>query len=202
VQPVPAPDCQRADRLFPRAVVDCQPPIAGVHDERGPLVRGVGDRLPDGVAPGTDPPVRTVSVLTSSQIALLAQHWWLRRLVPSRWRSGADQTDQKPRYSWLLAQPSVMFSCCCSLLPHRTTQAPWLLPFPQSQAREIAANVPLHRLACVVITVSDSDDAILHKRFSSPNQPVTGVIIGIRDCGTLAIVFLTTEDERTCPGGA
>jgi len=31
------------------------------------------------------------------------------------------------------------------------------------------------------------------------NQPVTGAIIGVRDCGTLVVVFLTTDDERTVP---
>src|SRR5262249_44965555 len=106
--------------------------------------------------------------------ALLAQNRLLRRLVPSRRRSGTDQADQKPGYSWLLAQPSVMFSCCCSLLPsRRTTQAPWLRPLPQSQAGEESANVPLHRLTCVVITIGDLDDAILHKRFSA-HRPLAG----------------------------
>jgi hypothetical protein len=33
----------------------------------------------------------------------------------------------------------------------------------------------------------------------TPNQPVTGAIIGVRDYGTLAIVFLATDDERTVP---
>jgi hypothetical protein len=33
----------------------------------------------------------------------------------------------------------------------------------------------------------------------TPNQPVTGAIIGVRDCGTLVLVFLTTDDERTVP---
>jgi hypothetical protein len=31
------------------------------------------------------------------------------------------------------------------------------------------------------------------------NQPVTGSIIGVRDCGTLVLVFLSTDDERTVP---
>ena len=33
----------------------------------------------------------------------------------------------------------------------------------------------------------------------TPNQPVTGAIIGVRDCGTLVVIFLTTDDEGTVP---
>jgi hypothetical protein len=31
------------------------------------------------------------------------------------------------------------------------------------------------------------------------NQPITGSIIGVRDCGTLVIIFVSTDDERTVP---
>jgi hypothetical protein len=33
----------------------------------------------------------------------------------------------------------------------------------------------------------------------SDNQPVTGSILGVRDCGTLVVVFLNTDDGRTVP---
>jgi hypothetical protein len=31
------------------------------------------------------------------------------------------------------------------------------------------------------------------------NPPVTGSIIGVRDCGTLVLVFVNTDDGRTVP---
>jgi len=31
------------------------------------------------------------------------------------------------------------------------------------------------------------------------NETITGKVIGIRDCGTLVLVFLDTEDGRTVP---
>ena len=31
------------------------------------------------------------------------------------------------------------------------------------------------------------------------NQPITGSVIGVRDCGTLVVVFVGTDDERTVP---
>jgi hypothetical protein len=31
------------------------------------------------------------------------------------------------------------------------------------------------------------------------NQPVTGSILGVRDCGTLVLVFLSADDGRTVP---
>ena len=31
------------------------------------------------------------------------------------------------------------------------------------------------------------------------NQPITGSVIGVRDCGTLVVVFVSTDDERTVP---
>jgi hypothetical protein len=30
-------------------------------------------------------------------------------------------------------------------------------------------------------------------------EPINGSILGVRDCGTLVIVFLSTDDERTVP---
>jgi hypothetical protein len=33
----------------------------------------------------------------------------------------------------------------------------------------------------------------------TPNQPVTGAIIGVRDCKTVVVIFLATDDERTVP---
>ena len=31
------------------------------------------------------------------------------------------------------------------------------------------------------------------------DQPITGSIVAVRDCGTLVILFLSTDDERTIP---
>jgi hypothetical protein len=31
------------------------------------------------------------------------------------------------------------------------------------------------------------------------HQPLTGAIIDVRDCGTLVVVYLATDDERTVP---
>jgi len=47
VQPVLAPDCQRADGLLGRAVVDRQPPVGEVDTQGGLLVGGVRDGLHD-----------------------------------------------------------------------------------------------------------------------------------------------------------
>lgn len=34
---------------------------------------------------------------------------------------------------------------------------------------------------------------------ATKSEPITGTIIGVRDCGTLVIVFLNAEDDRVLP---